>query len=243
MTNPYPPQPPKRLVRSASNRVIGGVCGGVADYLNMDVTLVRILTVLISLFTGVPVILYIIALFIVPEGTTVPTAPPPVTGASTYSGPFSGPSPPLRRPRTRPSRTPRREREGAEPDVRRPRRPSGAVRARRGSSASPRPRPPTQPPSRPPNQSLRRSRRRRWCRRRTSRRPPRTSRRPDPPLRPHTGRPGDQVCGRCASSGADQIQEVAVNAPVGGDFGMKRGGQQGALLDRDDVGLVVAPAA
>lgn len=91
MTNPYSPSPPKRLVRSTSNRVIGGVCGGVADYLNMDATLVRILTVLISLFTGVPVILYVIALFIVPEGTTVPTAPPPVTGASTYTGPFSGP--------------------------------------------------------------------------------------------------------------------------------------------------------
>ena len=91
MTNPYPPQPPRRLVRSTSSRVIGGVCGGVADYLNMDPTLVRILTVLISLFTGVPVILYIIALFVVPEGTTGPSAPAPVTGASTYSGPFSGP--------------------------------------------------------------------------------------------------------------------------------------------------------
>jgi phage shock protein PspC (stress-responsive transcriptional regulator) len=91
MSNPYSSQPPKRLVRSTSNRVIGGVCGGVADYLNMDATLVRVLTVLISLFTGVPVILYIIALFIVPEGSTVPTAPPPVTGASTYSGPFTGP--------------------------------------------------------------------------------------------------------------------------------------------------------
>ena len=92
MSSPYyPPQPPKRLVRSTSNRVIGGVCGGVADYLNMDATLVRILTVLISLFTGVPVILYIIALFVIPEGNTAPTAPPPVTGASTYSGPFSAP--------------------------------------------------------------------------------------------------------------------------------------------------------
>ena len=90
MTSPIPPQPPKRLVRSTSNRMIGGVCGGVADYLNMDATLVRILTVVISLFTGVPVILYIIALFVVPEGNTAPTAPPPVTGASTYSGPFSG---------------------------------------------------------------------------------------------------------------------------------------------------------
>src|SRR5829696_7234739 len=90
MSSPYPPQPPKRLLRSTSNRIIGGVCAGVADYLNMDVNLVRILTVLISLFTGVPVILYIIALFVVPEDNTVPTAPPPVTGASTYPGPFSG---------------------------------------------------------------------------------------------------------------------------------------------------------
>jgi phage shock protein PspC (stress-responsive transcriptional regulator) len=90
MSSSYPPQPPKRLVRSTSNRIIGGVCGGVADYLNMDANLVRILTVLISLFTGVPVILYIIALFVVPEDNTVPTAPPPVTGASTYPGPFSG---------------------------------------------------------------------------------------------------------------------------------------------------------
>jgi phage shock protein PspC (stress-responsive transcriptional regulator) len=90
MSNPYPPQSPKRLVRSTSNRVIGGVCGGVAEFLNMDPNLVRILTVLISLFTGVPVILYIIALFVVPEDTTSqPSAPPPVAGAPTYPGPFS----------------------------------------------------------------------------------------------------------------------------------------------------------
>jgi phage shock protein PspC (stress-responsive transcriptional regulator) len=89
MSNSYP-QPPRRLVRSTSNRIIGGVCGGVAEYLNMDVNLVRILTVLISLFTGVPVILYIIALFVVPEDTTAQyTPPPPVAGPPTYPGPFS----------------------------------------------------------------------------------------------------------------------------------------------------------
>jgi phage shock protein PspC (stress-responsive transcriptional regulator) len=77
-------------VRSTSNRIIGGVCGGVAQYLNMDPNLVRILTVLISLFTGVPVILYIIALFVMPEDTAVrPTAPPPVTGTPTYPGTYS----------------------------------------------------------------------------------------------------------------------------------------------------------
>jgi len=83
----YPPQAPKKLTRSRSNRIVGGVCGGVAQYLNMDVTLVRILTVLISLFTGVPVILYIIALFVIPE-EGAPGAPqyPGVTGAQPYAG-------------------------------------------------------------------------------------------------------------------------------------------------------------
>lgn len=82
MSNPYPPQAPKRLERSKSNRILGGVCAGVATYLNMDPTLVRVLTVVISLFTGVPVILYIIALFVVPEEGSQPTAPtyPPVGG-------------------------------------------------------------------------------------------------------------------------------------------------------------------
>ena len=82
MSSPYPPQAPKRLERSKSNRILGGVCAGVANYLNMDPTLVRVLTVVISLFTGVPVILYIIALFVVPEEGSDPAAPtyPPVGG-------------------------------------------------------------------------------------------------------------------------------------------------------------------
>ena len=82
MSSPYPPQAPKRLERSKSNRILGGVCAGVANYLNMDPTLVRVLTVVISLFTGVPVILYIIALFVVPEEGSQPAAPtyPPVGG-------------------------------------------------------------------------------------------------------------------------------------------------------------------
>ena len=48
----------------------------------MDPTLVRVLTVVISLFTGVPVILYIIALFVVPEEGSQPASPtyPPVSG-------------------------------------------------------------------------------------------------------------------------------------------------------------------
>jgi phage shock protein PspC (stress-responsive transcriptional regulator) len=107
MSSPYQPQMPKKLERSKSNRVLGGVCAGVANYLNMDPTLVRVLTVVISLFTGVPVILYIIALFLMPEEGSQPTSPtypgvagpqgqstgfpsaPPQTAQPTYAPPAS----------------------------------------------------------------------------------------------------------------------------------------------------------
>ncbi|HEX9829774.1 MAG TPA: PspC domain-containing protein, partial [Bacteroidota bacterium] len=41
---------PKRLYRSRTNKVIAGVCGGVAEYLDMDPTLVRIVWVLFTIF-------------------------------------------------------------------------------------------------------------------------------------------------------------------------------------------------
>lgn len=66
---------PKLLRRSRTDRYVGGVCGGVATYLNMDATLVRILTVVLTLFTGVPVVLYLVALFLMPEEDVAPAAP------------------------------------------------------------------------------------------------------------------------------------------------------------------------
>ena len=94
MSSPYP-QPPKRLERSKSNRIVGGVCAGVANYLNMDPTLVRVLTVVISLFTGVPVILYIVALFVMPEEGSQPNPPsyPPVGGPPAQAGGGYSPTP------------------------------------------------------------------------------------------------------------------------------------------------------
>lgn len=82
MTYPYQqqPPPPRQLLRSRNNRVLGGVCGGIAEYVNMDPTLVRVLTVVVSLFTGVPIILYLIALFAIPEQdpNQPPSSYPPV---------------------------------------------------------------------------------------------------------------------------------------------------------------------
>ncbi len=74
----YPnPSAPKTLRRSRTDKFLGGVCGGVAEYLNMDPTLVRILTVVITLFTGVPIVAYLVAWLIMPEAGQT-TAPPPI---------------------------------------------------------------------------------------------------------------------------------------------------------------------
>lgn len=60
----------KTLVRSKSNRMIAGVCAGLADYLNMDPTVVRLLFVL-GFFAvhGGLVIAYIIMAIVTPEET------------------------------------------------------------------------------------------------------------------------------------------------------------------------------
>jgi phage shock protein PspC (stress-responsive transcriptional regulator) len=107
MSSPYPPQPPKRLERSKSNRILGGVCAGVANYLNMDPTLVRVLTVVISLFTGVPVILYIIALFVVPEEGSQPAPPayPPVGGPQSQTAGYPTAPPQTAQPAYSPTGT------------------------------------------------------------------------------------------------------------------------------------------
>lgn len=56
----------KRLYRSSTNRIIAGVCGGIAEYLDIDPTLMRIVWVLLTIFGGWGIILYIAAVIIVP---------------------------------------------------------------------------------------------------------------------------------------------------------------------------------
>ena len=50
----------KRLLRSRNDKVIGGVCGGVAKFTNIDPTLLRIATLLLVLFGGLSLWIYII---------------------------------------------------------------------------------------------------------------------------------------------------------------------------------------
>ena len=57
----------KKLYRSKSGKMLLGVCGGVAEYLNIDVTIIRVLWAAASLFAFFGVILYIICAIVFPE--------------------------------------------------------------------------------------------------------------------------------------------------------------------------------
>lgn len=56
----------KRLTRS-SNKMIGGVCAGLAEYLDIDPTIVRIVWVLMVLFAGFGILLYVILWLVMPK--------------------------------------------------------------------------------------------------------------------------------------------------------------------------------
>lgn len=67
------PQAPRRLFRLSTDKKIGGVCSGFAEYLDIDVTLVRILTLAVICITGfVPgFIAYLLAWLIMPVAPLV----------------------------------------------------------------------------------------------------------------------------------------------------------------------------
>jgi phage shock protein C len=66
---PTPQSEYRRLYRSRTNRQLAGVCGGIAEYLGGDATIIRLVTVVIGLLTGVVpmLILYIVAAIVIPE--------------------------------------------------------------------------------------------------------------------------------------------------------------------------------
>ena len=57
----------KRLAKSRNDRKICGVCGGFAEYLNLDPTVVRLIWVLLAIAAGSGVLAYIVAALIMPE--------------------------------------------------------------------------------------------------------------------------------------------------------------------------------
>ena len=58
---------PRKLYRSRNQRMIAGVCGGLADYFNVDATLVRVLFLLLAVFGGTGLVIYLVMWIIVPD--------------------------------------------------------------------------------------------------------------------------------------------------------------------------------
>lgn len=57
----------KKLTRISDGKMIAGVCTGLAKYLNMDVSLVRIIMVLLTVFTSTGLIIYLVVWLVAPE--------------------------------------------------------------------------------------------------------------------------------------------------------------------------------
>jgi phage shock protein C len=66
--------PTRKLYRSRTNKQVAGVCGGLAAYFNVDVTLMRVLFILLGLLGAAGIVVYIAMWIIVP-------LEPPVSGA------------------------------------------------------------------------------------------------------------------------------------------------------------------
>lgn len=56
----------KRLTRSKTERWIGGVCGGIGNYFNLDPTVIRVIFVLAALILGGGLLIYLILWLIIP---------------------------------------------------------------------------------------------------------------------------------------------------------------------------------
>ena len=58
----------KKLTKSATNRMIRGVCGGIGEYFHLDATLIRLIWAILTVGgVGSGLILYIIAAIVIPE--------------------------------------------------------------------------------------------------------------------------------------------------------------------------------
>jgi phage shock protein C len=66
--------PPRKLTRSSRQKMIAGVCGGLAEYFGLEVTVVRIAYVLISILSAAfpGILAYIILMFVLPPPSETP---------------------------------------------------------------------------------------------------------------------------------------------------------------------------
>ena len=98
-----PPAKGARLYRSRKNKMVAGVFGGLAEYLSMDVTVLRLVFAALAILFDVwpAIVAYVVAVIIVPEepkerpATAAAVAPPaPVPPAAPTAAPVQPPTPP-----------------------------------------------------------------------------------------------------------------------------------------------------
>ena len=88
---------PDRLYRSRSDRMLFGVAGGLARYLNIDSSIVRIVWVLLFFAAGTGILLYVVAAFLVPEEPAGYVAGSALSPGAAGEGPATDRSPNERR--------------------------------------------------------------------------------------------------------------------------------------------------
>ncbi|AQS58734.1 PspC domain-containing protein [Desulforamulus ferrireducens] len=59
----------KRLVRSRTHKMIAGVCGGLAEYFDMDPTVVRVIYIIVSILSAAfpGLLIYLMLVFVIPS--------------------------------------------------------------------------------------------------------------------------------------------------------------------------------
>jgi phage shock protein C len=63
---------PRKLYRSRNQRMVAGVCGGLAEYLNVDATLIRVIFLLLAVFGGSGLVIYLAMWILVPDASKAP---------------------------------------------------------------------------------------------------------------------------------------------------------------------------
>jgi len=76
----------QKLMRSRTDRKIAGVCAGFAEYFDLDVTVVRVVWLIVALFGGGGIVAYIIAWIVMPEEPEYIPVTPPATTPQSYQG-------------------------------------------------------------------------------------------------------------------------------------------------------------
>jgi phage shock protein C len=87
-----PAMPPRRLMRSATDIKVAGVCGGLAEYSNLDPTIVRLLWALVTFCTGIVpgLVVYLVAWVIMPVAPIY--IPAPAASAPSSAQQSAGPA-------------------------------------------------------------------------------------------------------------------------------------------------------